>query len=1002
MNSNNPFPGLRPFNDNESHLFFGREVYINEIINKLNTHRFVSVVGNSGSGKSSLIKAGVLPKIKKIEDNNWLISVVRPGNAPLLELHKQLIKLIPLDKTSDLDFVSNEIFDTIKNNKLGLVQLLRNVIKPPTKLLLVIDQFEELFRFVGSYQDTETEQQANHFCDLLISAINQVDVPIYVLITLRSDFIGDCDRFTGLPEAINNGQFLIPRMKPEELKLSITGPIELVDKKTAPRLVQRLLKDVGNNLDQLPVMQHALMRTFNVFINENDLKAPIDIVHYEKTGCMVKALSNHAEEAYNELKTDSKKKLAEEIFKTITTKGDDNRGVRRPTKISQLMKICEASEEEIIEVANTFRKDDRGFLMPPFNVELNENSILDISHESLMRVWERLSNWVDEEAEASELYVRISESALLYEKNMAGLWRDPDLQIAVDWKNKLNPNIDWANQYNPNFNISARFIEASLNEKKIFLEDRKRNKIIFRTIVTLALVGLSVLTIWALTEQKKSVNNEQLALKEKQKAVDQTIKAEENFKIAESEKLKAELQKNEAEKQKKIALIKEQEAKLEKLKAEKATISANEARKRAELDKKIAILQKQISDSLKVVSENAEKNAYRLRILSIAQNLAIKSSLIPKSEVNNELKALLAMQAYYFNKKFKGKTYDIEINKALFNATRELQNQDNNMNTAHNSAVRSLTYDPLCNNIASNSSDGQILVFNSTDISKLNTTFNKQNNILKCLTYSTKKVNELFCSNDLKQLLLFNTDNATQNPQIIYQASSDINDIVYNDEKLYFIDNSLKLQCFDIVTKKVTNSITLESKPICLNFSTKLNQLFVGCENGNALVYSASDLKQLLNLKTNEVRLTSIHFNEKTNYLACANSLGQIILLDLKNKDNKSTIINAHLASITKILINNDGTKLTTSSLDGTIHIRDLTFIDEPPLIINEHDSWVYDISFHNNSNQLISAGRDKSIRQFIVKEDAMINLLKEKVKRNLTIQEWNKYIGTDIKYNTF
>ena len=132
---------------------------------------------------------------------------------------------------------------------------------PDDNILVVVDQFEALFRFQRSRQVPAARDEAVGFVKLLREASSQTEVPIYVVLTMRSDFIGECMEYPGLPEALNAGQYLVPRMTRDELGSAITGPVAVAGAEVAPRLVQRLLNEIGTDQDQLPVLQHALMRT---------------------------------------------------------------------------------------------------------------------------------------------------------------------------------------------------------------------------------------------------------------------------------------------------------------------------------------------------------------------------------------------------------------------------------------------------------------------------------------------------------------------------------------------------------------------------------------------------------------------------------------------------------------------------------------------------------------------------------------------------------------------
>jgi len=265
-------------------------------------------------------------------------------------------------------------------------------------------------------------------------AVRQPEAKIYVVLTMRSDFLGDCSQFWELPEAINDGQYLIPRLTRDERREAIVGPIAVGEGVITDPLVNQLLNDVGDNRDQLPILQHALMRTWDYWLSHRRNGEPIDISHYNATGGMAEALSRHADEAYAEL-SDAQKMIAEKLFKGLTEKGADNREIRRPMNVQEICELTGGNEATVTAVIEVFRREGRSFLMPPPTdaltgapVNLNFGSLIDISHESLIRNWDRLKTWVDEESRTARIYRRLAETAVLHREGGAGLWRDPDLQ----------------------------------------------------------------------------------------------------------------------------------------------------------------------------------------------------------------------------------------------------------------------------------------------------------------------------------------------------------------------------------------------------------------------------------------------------------------------------------------------------------------------------------------------------------------------------------------------
>jgi hypothetical protein len=463
----NPFPGLRPFEPDEDHLFFGREKEIDDLLRRLRVTRFLSVVGSSGSGKSSLVRSGLIPSLYSgfmvQAGSGWRVAIFRPGEDPVGHMATALDHPDVLGADDELADTRRVLLDaTLRRSTLGLVEAVRQARLPAgDNVLLVVDQFEELFRFDRSRRIQGARADAMSFVRLLLEASRQTSVPLYVVLTMRSDFIGDCMEFPGLPEAVNEGQYLVPRMTRDELRSAVTGPVAVGGGEIAPRLVTRLLNDVGEDQDQLPILQHALMRTWDYWEQHRRGREPIDLEHYGAIGTMTRALAMHAEEAYAEIASPRGHRTAEALFKALTDTFSDSRGVRRPTAVAEIAAIAETDEAEVIAVADTFRQRGRTFLMPPPGVPLGPHSILDLSHESLMRRWHRLIEWAEEERVAAEFYVRLSRSAAWHAEGTAGLWRDPELTLGVRWRDENQPNRAWAERYDANFDRAAAFLRVS-------------------------------------------------------------------------------------------------------------------------------------------------------------------------------------------------------------------------------------------------------------------------------------------------------------------------------------------------------------------------------------------------------------------------------------------------------------------------------------------------------------------------------------------------------------
>ena len=496
----NPFPGLRPFEFRENHLFFGRDTQTDELLRRLRLNRFLAVIGSSGSGKSSLVRAGLLPDLyggfMVQAGPSWRITVFRPGDDPVHNLAVALSGADVLGAPERDGAVQTGILEmTLRRSALGLVEVVRETrMAQKENLLIVVDQFEELFRFKpASGGVVRPEDEPAAFVKLLLNAVQQDQLPIYIVITMRSDYLGDCAQFRDLPETINEGMYLIPRMTRDQRRGAITGPVAVGGGQIAPRLVNRLLNDVTENPDQLPILQHALMRTWDFWAANHSAAEPIDLRHYEAIGGMTEALSLQADEAYNELPDERGRLIAEKMFKRLTEKGPDNREVRRPCSVRELCEVTGADQQEVKSVIETFRASGRSFLMPSFDTPLNADSIIDISHESLIRGWDSLRRWVDEEAASAETYRRLAETAELFKVGEAGLWRDPaDLQPVLKWRELTQPAKAWGDRYHPGFQQAIEFLEKSKAARDADVAAQRRKQQITAAVacaLALTLIG---------------------------------------------------------------------------------------------------------------------------------------------------------------------------------------------------------------------------------------------------------------------------------------------------------------------------------------------------------------------------------------------------------------------------------------------------------------------------------------------------------------------------------
>jgi WD40 repeat protein len=529
--SGNPYPGLRPFEELEEYLFFGREKQINQMVDTLAAQRLLAVVGSSGSGKSSLVNCGLQPALHRglmaSAGSSWRIVRFRPGLRPIAALAAALAAEFPKAAAVVSAVVSPDLSleDVIATNlrlsRLGLVDIYGQMpFAPGQNLLVVVDQFEELFRYRAlrdggtATGDQETLLEARALVNLLLTASGQRQRPIFVVITMRSDFLGDCAQFPALPEAITAGLYLVPRLSREERRQAIANPALLGGSRIEPVLLTQLVNDVGDDPDQLSILQHALNRTWSHW-QQRGGQGPITLADYQAIGTMATALDSHAEQTLADFvgidsrdpgsegsdsgRPDSGRPDSEgaetillcgRIFRALTDKASDPRGIRRPTTLAELRAIGGGEASTVDQLIDHFRRHDRAFLMPPASEALQADSVIDISHESLMRLWRRLDGWATEEAASAHLFLRLADAARRHGQGQASLWRDPELQLGLNWRNQEQPNPAWARRYDPDLAGALAFLEQSQESRE---QERRRRR--HRRLLSMA--GLASLSLVA-------------------------------------------------------------------------------------------------------------------------------------------------------------------------------------------------------------------------------------------------------------------------------------------------------------------------------------------------------------------------------------------------------------------------------------------------------------------------------------------------------------------------
>ncbi len=1016
----NPFPGLRPFTVEESHLFFGREGQCETVLEYLAVNRFAAVTGASGSGKSSLIYCGLIPALYggfiANAGSRWKIITAHPGNSPVENLAEAIaVNEKPDLSPQDLELNKQIIYTILRRSSFGLVNVVKQIkLAEKENILLIIDQFEELFRFKESRKDITVVNETEAYIKLLVNAISQKDQPIYVVLTMRSDFIGECSQFQSLTRLINQSNFLIPQMTRDDFKQAIIGPLAVGGAEIDPQLLQQVLNAIEDKTDQLPVLQHAMMRTWEFWSRNNETRMPLRIRDYEAAGKIENALSMHANEAFEELDEEGKE-ICKSMFKCLTEKGADNKGTRHPATVKHIAEIAQVPDQKVIDTVNKFRAKGRSFITPGENVPIDKDTVIDISHESLMRIWDKLKNWVEEEFSSVQMYLRLAEASSLYQIGKTGLWRPPDLHLAINWKKTQKPTLAWAKKYNPAFEKVMVFLEAS--EKKYLQEEQNKVRLQrmelnrtrkFATTMLLAAVAFLFISVWGFQQRTMAIRQARVAEANREEAEFRKRESDSLRVIAQGQAdlatIEAMIQKtiaDSAERESTIALLQSQISEQQRRLADQ---QAEAARRESQVfqQEKVAA-QKTAEQALaeKGITELEKTLELQKRMLSTAQNLAIKAN---QTEDRN-LKALLAYQAYLFNRDYSGATDPPDIYDALYKSLGAFNGDNYNGLTGHEGAVRSVVFLPSSSVFYSTGGEGKVLRWDLNSSTRSYRTIIDNTFINKSLAISPNG-RWLANAGNTAGIQLFNLNQDNTPPAILEGHTGWVEVLCFTPDSrgLFSASTDRTVIYWDLInnTNTVFTAFT-NTKVTSMAVSPAGNYLFTGTDDGRLIRWNISTKEQTVLFNAQNNTIYSIAINSTGSRLAFGDVNGTLRILDARTNATLQTIL-AHNARILDIKFSPNEQQFATASMDRTVKLWDAGNLSAQPVTINKHSAFVFSVAFSPDGRYLVSSGEVPTNRNLTTlyywptHASFMAEQICGKVERNMTQREWETYVG-DVAY---
>jgi len=390
----NPYKGLQAFQEADAADFFGREALTAQLVNRLGESgpfvRFLAVVGPSGSGKSSVVKAGLLPALRKgalSGSEQWYISTMLPGAHPLEEVELALTRVAAIAGT--------DLLGMLHADKRGLLRAVRQVLPDNgSQLLLVIDQFEEVFTLV------EHPEEAAHFLDSLYAAVTDAHSPLRAVITLRADFYDRPLMYPDFSEMVSQRTLAVTPLRPEEIEQVVVRPAQAVGIDVEPGLTAAIIAEVNEQPGALPLLQYALTELFEGRDSNTLTKA-----RYDALGGTLGALARRADEVYTHLST-SEQAAARQVFLRLVTLGEGTEDTRRRALENELLSVGDATLMQ--GVIDAF---DHARLLTFDRDPVTRGPTVEVAHEALLREWKHLRAWLDESRDEMRLQRMLASAA---------------------------------------------------------------------------------------------------------------------------------------------------------------------------------------------------------------------------------------------------------------------------------------------------------------------------------------------------------------------------------------------------------------------------------------------------------------------------------------------------------------------------------------------------------------------------------------------------------------
>ncbi len=989
-----PFPGLRAFTPEDSSFFFRDPEFVKSTTNTLIDKKLLMLTGPSGSGKTSLVNAGIIPLLNR--QGGWIIISMVPGNDPLPNLYTSIRDAL---NPAAPDFDKGKSFPdqviTLLENNSG---------KSSDKILLFIDQWEDLFRFQNFSKAGEVERIRKEASDFLSAVLLTDQIPVWLALTMNIDFLKEMNRYPSTLRLLNGRHILMPAPGDNELVMAMEEPVKLAGASISSKLVEHLVKELKEVEQKLPALQFTMWLTWENWKANNPEGRTISHTDLEAAGGLKDSTAKYLDSIYLNL-SKTQRPICEKIFKSLTELGSSGEILKRRMKISLLSQIVLAPVDTIIDVINHFRSEQISFILPGWETDLSAETVVELSHESIANLWKRLDLWTREERESVEIYQKLAYDASRYQVGKTSLLTPPELDRAISWKMKNRPNLAWAERYDPAYERTLVYLNTSEQEfeQSKAVKERKRKLNLLRTRVLASIFSVAMAMFLFLYFKADTRSDEfQAAFIQSENL--RTLAEQQAAEAIEKQKLAEQIADEALEQQSSSDNV----AKLAELRRLRAEQKAQEEATRAALaqqnlaaantEKVAAIQNQEEADQQRKEAERARMAEFTRRVLSTSESMSIKSLQINSDP---ELKALLALQAFRFNEQYEGNNFTPEVYTSLYESVKSLLGDDYNYYKGHTNVVRAVSFLPRTSSFFSAGSDGRILKWNLNTSTTDFAVMASGRNVIDQLEVSSDG-RWLLAAENRNGLLVINLESNNPVAELFSGREKNIRSITIasDNNTVYTAGLENYIEVWNLLGRSSRILTETESRINALSVSPDGSILAGGTRDGKLMIWRVrGDMASNSVFDNNGNAIQTVKFSPNGRYLAAGDVRGNLMIFRADNFEILR-ILQGHEARITDVEFSEDSRYLTSTSYDGKVFYWNTGNFSLKPIELSDNEGFVFASSYSTDGRFVVTCSAEEPR---LVVRPAASSIIAESicrlVSRNMTQEEWNDFVGGDIEY---